>query len=365
MPNAAQSGDASVSSRTGPIHSFQDDPDALAAFLATGDDRPVPVFVRSISAPGIVGRGSLVARSVEDGQLIGTVEWPSELEDQLGGSDLAARCEFDRETGRLLRVMVELEDDDEEPEDEASDAARDERPEAPQPQRGNAAMAKDREPAETAEEEDRPATGSARTKDNKSAWSTAIDELPDDPEVLRREAKRLDEARRKAMREAADRRARIEELERAEQERQDATLSEAERARRDRELTERRLADAERRGTEAERRYRELQIDIEVERCAARMGFTYPDTVPRLINRDRLEFEEDGGRVLGVKEAVENLAREKPDLLTRRGGGTPPRTEYARPGSRPGETPPREPAPHNQPADLRTAMINSNRYGRM
>jgi chromosome segregation ATPase len=152
------------------------------------------------------------------------------------------------------------------------------------------------------------------------------EDLPDDPDELKEELKRAREALKRTNRENADRRRRTEELERAEEERKNATLGETDRLKKERAEADRRAAEAERRAADADAKLVRQRIDLEVERLAARMGFLYPDIAAQLIERGRVEIDEDSGKVVGVKEALERLVKERPGLVEASPrGGTPPR----------------------------------------
>jgi hypothetical protein len=160
-----------------------------------------------------------------------------------------------------------------------------------------------------------------------------VDELPDDPAVLREHIRRERERNAQLGRENAERRAREAEAEKAAEEARVAAMSETDRLRRSESINAKRAEEAERRAAEAEQRHLESQVDIAIER-AAHGTFEYPDTVPRLIDRRKITIDEETGEILGVKEAVAKLAKDKPGLtFAKRGGGTPPRDgDYRRAG---------------------------------
>lgn len=164
-----------------------------------------------------------------------------------------------------------------------------------------------------------------------------VDELPDDPVALKEHLRRERERNAQLGRENAERRHREQEHEREQERLRRDSLSESDRLKHDAAAASRRAEDEERRRLAAEEKFSQSQIDIAVERQARDAGFLYPDLVPRLIDRHRIEVEEETGEILGVKDAVAKLAKEKPDLLNaRRGGGTPPRdNDYRRNGAPP------------------------------
>jgi hypothetical protein len=161
-----------------------------------------------------------------------------------------------------------------------------------------------------------------------------LDDLPDDPAVLREHLRRERELRSKSNQENAEMRRLRDEQEREQQKLRDAAMTETERLQHHAQANAQRAADFERRFAEAEALRVQAQVDIAVERAARDAGFTYPDLVPRLIDRKRVEVDDETSEILGVKEAVTKLAKDKPELLSaRRGGGTPPRDgDYRRAG---------------------------------
>jgi hypothetical protein len=144
--------------------------------------------------------------------------------------------------------------------------------------------------------------------------------------------KTLNETNRRA---AADRKFR-EDKEREAEEKQAATLPEIEKERKAR-------GAAEQRATAAEQRIQSLSSDLEtaklelvVEREARLQGWAHPELALRNIERDRITFDEDKGKHLGVKEALEAFAKMYPGIVNGSGdrkpfgGGTPPRSDASR-----------------------------------
>ncbi|HMF59211.1 MAG TPA: hypothetical protein VK595_02495, partial [Vicinamibacterales bacterium] len=117
--------------------------------------------------------------------------------------------------------------------------------------------------------------------------------------------------------------------------RKNASLSETERLKTENKAAATKAAEAERRATAAEERLVREQIDAAVEREAVKLGFEYPDITPQLIDRTRVEKDEESGKIVGVKEALERLAKERPNLVAASPrGGTPPREGPRRTGDR-------------------------------
>jgi hypothetical protein len=147
----------------------------------------------------------------------------------------------------------------------------------------------------------------------------------DDAESLKAEVARLKAFNKKANDESAARRKRLEELERAQEERENAQLGEKDRLQKERDDFAKRLAERERLDAERQEQIKSLTIRHAVEEEARRLNFEYPDLVPAMLPRGEVELDEDG-KVIGAKAAVEKLAKDRPGLVTAsRGGGTPPR----------------------------------------
>lgn len=58
-------------------------------------------------------------------------------------------------------------------------------------------------------------------------------------------------------------------------------------------------------------------IQAEVTAVAASLGFRYPGDVHRIADLSAITIDEDTGAVIGVKETLEALAKERPEYLTR------------------------------------------------
>jgi hypothetical protein len=156
-----------------------------------------------------------------------------------------------------------------------------------------------------------------------------------DPDELRREAERLRATLKETTRKATADRLRREELEREKEEREAAKLDEQGRLKRDRDIAASRATEAEQKAADLERRLAELRVDHAIEREAAAL-FEYPEDVPKLVDRERIEVDPDTGRIAGVKDAVKKLAEQRPGLLRQRaGGGTPPRDSAFRRNANP------------------------------
>lgn len=191
--------------------------------------------------------------------------------------------------------------------------------------------ADERTDAEMAEEHDDTTTTTTQAPPaRKPAASVKATErpLPEDPDEARDELRRTREALAKANKEAKDHRLAREELQRAEDERSQATLSETEKTKKAARDAEAARVEAERRAADAEAALAEERVDAVVEREATKQGFAYPDITPRLIDRKRPLIDEETGRpdAKAIKEALERLAKDRPGLIEAAPrGGTPPR----------------------------------------
>lgn len=186
---------------------------------------------------------------------------------------------------------------------------------------------------------DEPAPGETPERDEKKPTKTEppretpVDDLEGkSPDEIAAELKRTRESLKKANKEAADRRRRLDELEAAERQREEAKLTEDERTKRETERQREEARQVRTRAAELEAENKRLKIDHAVYIEAQEKGFEYPQDVSRLIDLDAIDMDEVG-RVdtKTVKDAVERLAKARPALLRARyGGGTPPRDQPRR-----------------------------------
>jgi chromosome segregation ATPase len=152
------------------------------------------------------------------------------------------------------------------------------------------------------------------------------DVVDNDAEAIRAELERTRKALKDANKEAADRRRRLDELEAVEEDKRRAGLSEMERLKAERADAVKTAAEAERKAEDAEERLQRTIEDAAIEREATRMNFIYPDIAPSLVDRKRISRDEETGRPAGIKEALERLLKDKPELAyAAPSGGTPPR----------------------------------------
>jgi hypothetical protein len=104
---------------------------------------------------------------------------------------------------------------------------------------------------------------------------------------------------------------RLEELEKADQDRQKASLSEADKLKQE-------LAEANKKTELALAEAATVRMKTAVLVAAGQMGFQNPDDAYDLIQISRLEVG-DGGKVSGVDDALKDLAKAKPYLLKKPG----------------------------------------------
>jgi hypothetical protein len=203
----------------------------------------------------------------------------------------------------------------------------------------------------------------------RDAGPPSVEDLQTQLRAEREEKERIRAALAKVNKEDQAKRRRLEDLEKAEQEKKDATLGETEREKKARVEAEHRAAEADRRVEAAERALDELRLERQVEAEARRfnggIGFVNPELAYKLIDRSRVDFDGDTSQWNGVREAVDKLAKDYPSLVAQKrpGPGSPPRDEF------PGNTPPhRRGATHRaEPADAFQAAqaAISSTYERM
>jgi hypothetical protein len=175
-------------------------------------------------------------------------------------------------------------------------------------------MADELKPGET------PTTETAETAATETAPVTKIDATKGKkaPEDAEKELVELRDQLHKVNAESAGRRKRLADLEKAEAERQAAALSETERL-------SKRAADAEKAALATKAELAAVRLERAVEQAAAE--FEHPEDVLRLIDRERLEFDEDGAvKPKSLKDAVKALAERRPGMLksaAKRFSGTP------------------------------------------
>jgi hypothetical protein len=167
----------------------------------------------------------------------------------------------------------------------------------------------------------------ARTTPGKTAPPKVptADELPDDPEELKSRLVKALDHNQKLSRENADRRNREREIEEAETKQREALLSEQEK-------TQRRVTKLEDENRTKDATVATLQnelantlIDHEIEREALRLSFANPEHAPRLVDRDKIEFDPETRKVTGAKAALEKFLKDYPDYAgSQARGGTGP-----------------------------------------
>ena len=134
-------------------------------------------------------------------------------------------------------------------------------------------------------------------------------------EDLQAELEETRKALSKANRESAQRRKKLEEFEKVEREREEAELSEMDKL-------QKQINQLNAEKEQAMKRANETLIKSAVISQAAALNFNDPEDAFALV--DKSQFEIDGGKVSGVKEALEELAKSKPYMIqtTRKPVGT-------------------------------------------
>ena len=135
----------------------------------------------------------------------------------------------------------------------------------------------------------------------------AAAQMPTDPADLQAELDRVRKALADANKEAAARRKKLEALEKAEADRQQAQMSELEKA-------QARVAELEQRAAQAEADRKAALIRAAVIARAQAHGFREPDDALRFLDTSAVEIAEDG-QVANVDEVLKKLAKSKPYLL--------------------------------------------------
>jgi hypothetical protein len=193
------------------------------------------------------------------------------------------------------------------------------------------------------------ATKTGATNDDK-----AIEALKAENERIK---KAMADANRKGL---ADRKFR-EDVERERQQAEDAKLGEAEQLRKQLKALDDARREAEQRAVKLEADLLERRIDTEIERYA-RPHFTNPELASRLVERDRITFDPDTGKIGGIKDAVEAVLKKYPEIgSAQRGGGSPAAMRTRQPGG--GHTPAASEA--DRMASIREEWARTGNYDQM
>lgn len=142
----------------------------------------------------------------------------------------------------------------------------------------------------------------------KASEGQTADELRAENERIR---KALAETNRKA---TADRKFR-EDFEREQEDRKKAQMGEVDRLKQELADRDQRERDKEAANESLKAENLRLRVDGLIERAAIAAGFENPELAPRLIDRERITSDPDSGKIEGVKEAVDRLAKEYPGLV--------------------------------------------------
>ena len=129
-----------------------------------------------------------------------------------------------------------------------------------------------------------------------------------DAAQLQAQVGQLQDALKKANREAAERRKKLEELEAVEQRKTEAQLSEVEKANKRADEAAAKLE-----ALQASMRDRAIRHAVEIE--AARQNFIDPADALALADLASVQYSDDDGKVTGVDTAIKALAKAKPHLV--------------------------------------------------
>lgn len=175
------------------------------------------------------------------------------------------------------------------------------------------------------------------------AVEMTAEELKAELQRTRDEQKRTADALKKVNEEAKNSRLKLKDYERDEEKKRQAELPELERLKADAQREAEDRATAQRERDEARREVVAIRLDRMIEREAAGRDsagqeFLNPELVPRLIERARIKFDEEGQPVeSSVKDAVARLAKDYPNLVRARGGGGSPAAMRTRQASGDGQ----------------------------
>ncbi len=132
-------------------------------------------------------------------------------------------------------------------------------------------------------------------------------------EAIKAEQQRTAAALKKANRESASRRKKLEAFEQQEEERKQAEMSELEKAQQE-------IADLKQDQQAKETAFNEQLIRLDIQSKAAQLGFVSLDDAVQLVDKSDIVLNDDG-EIEGVEEALKTLAKDKPYLLS---GDAPP-----------------------------------------
>jgi hypothetical protein len=185
-----------------------------------------------------------------------------------------------------------------------------------------------------------PAMGATRTPANPRPSSLSVEELQAQLAVQAEETTQIRAALKKAREDDLRKKRRIEEFEAEEEKRKTEQLSESEKLSKRLAELEKATNEALAREQEAQSALRRQRIHREIEKEAERQGVDDPEIVPPLIEHYGFHADieiDDGGKVVGVKDAMSKLLKAKPNLASGQGKrGTPPRDVNPRRPTGPG-----------------------------
>jgi uncharacterized protein YfeS len=175
-------------------------------------------------------------------------------------------------------------------------------------------------------------------------------------EALKAEAERLKKALSEANRKALADRKRLEDIDREKQEREDEKLGEAERLKKQLKESEDARRESDQRAARLEDDKIQLRIDQAIERAAAGL-FTRSELASKLVDRARITYDPDTEKIGGIKDALEALLKQYPEIgVAPRGGGSPAAMRQKRPEGGGGQ------GGGDKQADLRTEFARMGGY---
>jgi len=150
-------------------------------------------------------------------------------------------------------------------------------------------------------------------------------------EELQAQIARMEKALKDANKGDADKRKRLAELEKLEQERQQATLSETEKLKAQIAERDKKLADEQAAREKAQADAQQTRIKSAIMAQASALGFHDAEDAYNLIDLAAVTVAADSDKVTGIKEALAALAKSKPYML-KASSPRPPQVSPTNPG---------------------------------
>lgn len=183
-----------------------------------------------------------------------------------------------------------------------------------------------------------PATDAQAPATTATAVETPVTQAPATPtvtvEALQAELDKTAKALREANKEAQAKRKRLDELEKLEVERQQASLSETEKLKAQLDKFQKDLADAKAAQEQAQAEASRTKVKATIMAQAAQLGFNDAEDAYALIDLSSVTV--DGDKISGVQEALTALAKRKPYML-KPTAPRPPQVNPTNPGQQASE----------------------------